>query len=138
MNWQFIRIVRDKEVDLFCFQRVVHCVVVSVKTIWNIILLTFVVEFIFAVIGVRVKMNTLNFTHIFYSMRCTNYFVMASFTAIQGPFFALHGRFHRNGRRMPVCPHVSCAVKFCIFFHTSLCVFLTLYRECTTLLCPTS
>lgn len=35
------------------FQHVVQCVIVAVKTIWNIVLVTFLLNFMFAVIGVQ-------------------------------------------------------------------------------------
>ena len=39
---------------MFCFfQHVVQCVIVAVKTIYNIMLVTFLLKFMFAVIGVQ-------------------------------------------------------------------------------------
>jgi len=39
---------------MLCRQHVVQCVIVAVKTIYNIFLVTFLLEFIFACIGVQV------------------------------------------------------------------------------------
>ena len=36
-----------------CLQHVVQCVIVAVKTIYNIMLVTFLLQFMFAVIGVQ-------------------------------------------------------------------------------------
>lgn len=36
-----------------CLQRVVQCVIVAIKTIYSIMLVTFLLEFMFAVIGVQ-------------------------------------------------------------------------------------
>jgi len=38
---------------MLCWQHVVQCVIVAVKTIYNIFLVTFLLEFIFACIGVQ-------------------------------------------------------------------------------------
>ena len=38
---------------LFCVQHVVQCVIVAVKTIGNIMLVTCLLQFMFAVIGVQ-------------------------------------------------------------------------------------
>ncbi|OQV13004.1 Muscle calcium channel subunit alpha-1 [Hypsibius exemplaris] len=59
-------------------KRVVQCVIVSIKTIWNIILVTFIVEFIFAVIGVQLFKGRFS--------RCTDS-SMATREDCQGSFF---------------------------------------------------
>ena len=38
---------------MLCMQHVVQCVIVAVKTIYNIMLVTFLLQFMFAVIGVQ-------------------------------------------------------------------------------------
>jgi len=37
----------------FCAQHVVQCVIVAIRTIYNIMLVTFLLQFMFAVIGVQ-------------------------------------------------------------------------------------
>lgn len=53
--WSTILFMRDSGavLEVFCWQHVVQCVIVAVKTIYNIFLVTFLLEFIFACIGVQ-------------------------------------------------------------------------------------
>jgi hypothetical protein len=64
-------------------QRVVQCVIVAVKSIGNIMLVTFLLEFMFAVIGVQL-------------------FKVKQFGKIAGQIFQMHGRIEDDGSRVPV------------------------------------
>ena len=44
---------RPLNIVFLCVQHVVQCVFVAVKTIWNIMLVTMLFNFLFAVIGVQ-------------------------------------------------------------------------------------